>query len=118
MKKPKNPGEATIKERTLTYLRGREGEHVTTAEVANALGITRDQATSALHNLAKRSLPEAVRRVGDAIWLYESTPGRAAVVGDTRQLHVLGKVSGAGGAMIAADDEGAMYEVRALADIE
>lgn len=127
-KEVKDVGEATIKERTVTYLRRREGEHVTTAELSNALGIKRDQATSALHNLAKRSLPDAVSRVGDGVWVYvsprtrrvqDATTAQLGEIGEGLRLYLLGRLPGSDGmVMIAADDDGIMYEVRRLESLD
>ena len=72
MKEPKGAEEPTIKEKIVVILKRKEGEHVTTGEISGALGIRRDQATSALHNLAKRSMVDSVRRVGDGVWTYQS----------------------------------------------
>ena len=128
VKETKDVGEATIKERAVTFLRRREGEHVTTAEVANSLGIHRDQATSALHNLAKRSLPDAVTRVGDGVWVYvspktrrvqDATTAQLGEVGQGLRLYLLGRLPGSDGkVMIAADDDGIMYEVRRLESLD
>jgi len=126
MVKEKREDDATIKERVVTFLRRREGDHITTAEVATGLGVTRDQATSALHNLAKRSLPEAVSRVGDGVWVYvsprtrrsqEMTQAQLADAGRGLTLYLLGRMRN-GEVMVAADDDGNMYEVRRLDAVE
>lgn len=106
-KQPKGSDEPTIKERIVVFMRRREGEHLTTSEVANALGIRRDQATSALHNLAKRSMPDTIRRVGDGVWVYSapSVLDRRAVDGTFSAVGALSN-----GRILLVDLDGQLWE--------
>lgn len=106
-KTAKGENEPTIKERIVVYLRRREGDHITTAEIANALGIRRDQATSALHNLAKKALPDSVRRVGDGVWMYTAPrPLDQRAVDGT--FSAVGRLSD--GKILLVDLEGQLWE--------
>ena len=111
----KGADEPTIKEKIVTFMRRREGEHITTAEIATALGIKRDQATSALHNLAKRSMPDSVRRVGDGVWVYSqpSVLDQRAVEGTFK---AVGKLSNGG--IILVDLDGKLWEAQPMPDID
>ncbi len=112
----------TIKERAITYMRRREGERVTTGELASSLGIRRDQATSALHNLAKRSLPESVSRIGDGVWVYTAPRGESAPtpppamaeLGTAPTISLVGRLASDRDVIIAIDGDGMFYEVRQL----
>lgn len=106
-KTAKGPDEPTIKERIVVYMRRREGDHLTTAEITRALGIKRDQATSALHNLAKRAMPDNVRRVGDGVWMYTSTRPLERRAEDGA-FSAVGRLSS--GKILLVDEEGQLWE--------
>lgn len=106
-KQPKGIDEPTIKERLVMYLRRREGDHLTTGEIATALGIKRNQATSALHNLAKRSMTDSVRRLGDGVWVY-AAPSTIDARADEGSFAAVGRLSD--GRILLVDEEGTLWE--------
>lgn len=113
MAKPiKDVDAPTIKEQIVAWMRRREGEHLTTGEIANAMGIKRNQATSALHNLAKRSMPESVRRVGDGVWMYTSPRVLDTRPPDEGAFSPVGRLSGGG--LILVDNDGALWEAHPM----
>lgn len=122
MAKPKREeGQAaTLKERVITHLRRRDGEHVTTGEVANALGITRAQATSALHNLAKNVMPDTVRRVSEGVWMYTAPKPYLGAgleslseVGEGTTVYRVGRLTD--GTVLVTDEDGQLYEMKQVA---
>jgi len=106
--------EPTIKERVVVYLRRREGDHVTTGDVAGALAIRRDQATSALHNLAKHAMRDSVTRVGDGVWTYSSPTQMqaAAASADAGTWKPVGRLPS--GAVLLVDGAGRVWEANEI----
>jgi hypothetical protein len=77
------------------------------------LELRRDQAASALHNLAKRSLPDTVRHYGDGVWMYV-----ASTEADVRTSDVVGEFVAVGRTLdnktILSDQEGRLYKAEPL----
>lgn len=111
MKLAKALDEPTYKEQILVYMRHRAGQDLTTGEIAGAISLSREQAASALHNLARRSMPDQIRHVGDGVWRY-----RAAAEGElSLPFVIVGKTPD--GQVILADTEGTLYRAIPLTEL-
>jgi len=100
--------DVSFKEMILQALKEKPREHMTTAEVAKATGLTRDQVTSALHQMRK-SMDPYVRRIGDAVWLYNPEPRGSDPEGEV--FEEAGKVDGR---VVVRDQKGNLYTLEEL----
>jgi hypothetical protein len=63
--------EPSIRERITRYLKEHPFEPITTSEVQETVGITREQAKNGLHSLARVGLQDSLRRISGSTWKYE-----------------------------------------------
>ena len=105
----KKRSDESNKEVILGMLKKSADEHVTTSEVVDATGLTRNQVTSALHAM-RRTMGPFVRRVGDAVWVYTPHP-RGAEVGGKLLYEEIGQVDNR---KVVRDPNGELFELTPL----